>query len=116
MIGVPPKRRIDRAGVVDPVGAARALADEVNARKAGFSPKPPIYAIGSQVNATGVANFKKSRRTWDKLPFVPEGCTKLITQVASEGRQTSSLPPPTSRSTAPRASCTARAATWPASR
>lgn len=88
IIGVPPKRRIERqAGVVDPVGAARAIADEAAARKAGFSPKPPIYTIGSQVNSTGVANFQKSRSTWDKLPSVPEACNKLIETIANEKRE-----------------------------
>lgn len=53
-------------------GAARAKSDEDTAKSLGFSPEPPVYEIGTKVNAIGVANFRQSRTDWDALPSLPE--------------------------------------------
>lgn len=49
----------------------RALADEAAAKAAGFSLRPPVYGIGTAVNATGERNFRQSRREFEALPFAP---------------------------------------------
>lgn len=67
-------------------GAARAKADEAAAKAAGFSVAPPVYEIGSLVNAIGVENFRASRSEYEAMPSVAEACEKLIKQVASECR------------------------------
>src|SRR5262249_44725834 len=64
----------------------RALADEAAARAAGFSLRPPIYAIGTAVNATGVKNFRQSRRDLEALPFATDACADLASRVEGERR------------------------------
>lgn len=49
------------AEVVCKVGAQRAAADEALARQLGFSPKPPVFEIGTVVNSVGVDNFQIGR-------------------------------------------------------
>lgn len=68
-------------------GKARAMADEVLAVESGWSLAPPVYTIGSLVNATGVANFKASRIEHDEKPSVSEACGKLIDVVKAENRK-----------------------------
>jgi hypothetical protein len=76
-----------RNGVdVDPDGADRARADEAAARAAGFSPKPPIYQIGTLVNEIGVENFKASRAAHDAKPLLAEAVEKLVSRVEAERR------------------------------
>ena len=50
----------------------RALADEAAARLAGFSLRPPIYALGTAVNATGVENFRQSRQAFESMAFATD--------------------------------------------
>jgi hypothetical protein len=76
-----------RNGVdVCPDGAARAKADEDAARAAGFSPKPPIYQIGTLVNELGIENFKASRADHDAKPLLGDAVAKLIATVQAERR------------------------------
>lgn len=77
-----PRNGID----VDPDGADRARADEAAARAAGFSPKPPIYQIGTLVNELGIANFKASRAAHDAKPLLVDAVAKLVTAVEAERR------------------------------
>jgi len=68
-------------------GKARAEADEVDAVANGWSLASPIYAIGSVVNATGVANFRASRIAHDEKPSVTEACEKLVNLIQAEDRK-----------------------------
>jgi hypothetical protein len=63
-----------------------ALADEAAAKAAGFSLRPPVYAIGTAVNATGERNFRQSRRDFEALPFASDACGDLAAQVEAERR------------------------------
>lgn len=67
-------------------GKLRAESDEAAAIAAGWSLKPPVYAIGSRVNSTGVANFRASREDHDSKASVTEACENLITLVGGEKR------------------------------
>ena len=64
----------------------RALADEAAAKDGGFSLKPPVYAIGTAVNATGERNFRQSRREFEALPFATDACGDLAQRVEAERR------------------------------
>jgi len=64
----------------------RALADAAAAKAAGFSLRPPIYAIGTAVNATGERNFRQSRRDFEALPFATDACAALAEGVEAERR------------------------------
>lgn len=68
-------------------GKRRAEEDEAAAVAAGWSLKPPVYAIGSQVNSTGVANFRASRQEHDEKASVTEACGNLIDLVTKEDRK-----------------------------
>lgn len=68
-------------------GKRRAEEDEAAAVAAGWSLAPPVYAIGSQVNSTGVANFRASRQEHDDKPSVMDACGKLIDLVEKEDRR-----------------------------
>lgn len=74
-------------GAISAEGKARAEEDERLAVEAGWSLKPPVYAIGSKVNSTGVANFRASRCEHDAKPSVTEACTKLVELVEKEDRR-----------------------------
>ena len=65
----------------------RAVADEALARESGFAPKDPVYAIGTPVNELGVANFKRSRQDFDKLPTVEQAMRRLGDKVRAEARE-----------------------------
>lgn len=72
---------------VDAAGAARATADEKLVKSLGFSPKPPVYQIGTTVNSIGVDNFRASREEWSTLPTIPELARSFSTRVAAEKRE-----------------------------
>jgi hypothetical protein len=74
------------AGAVDAEGAARAKADEVAAVSIGLSPKPPVYEIGSRVNSTGVANFKRSAEKHEEKPWLTDLSKTFDAQIAAEQR------------------------------
>lgn len=71
---------------VDPVGAARAAADEALAKSLGFSPAPPVFEIGTVVNTIGVANFRRSRQEWSAMPSLPELARNFSDRIALEQR------------------------------
>jgi hypothetical protein len=64
----------------------RAMADETAAIEAGFAIRPPLYAIGTAVNATGVNRFRQSRSAFEALPFATDACGELARQVEAERR------------------------------
>lgn len=68
-------------------GKARAQADQADAEAAGWSLKPPVYAIGSRVNSTGVANFRASRQDHDDKATLNEACGKLVDLIKAEDRR-----------------------------
>jgi len=72
---------------VDAAGAARAQADETLAKSLGFSPAPPVFEIGTVVNSTGVANFRRSRTEWEALPSLPELARTFTDRIAAERRE-----------------------------
>jgi len=51
----------------------RALTDEADVSRRLLA-APRLYAIGTQVNATGERNFRQSRREFDALPFATDVC------------------------------------------
>lgn len=67
-------------------GAARATADEKIAKGLGFNPAPPVYAIGTVVNSTGVANFRQSRGDWQNSPSLPDLARSFTDKIANELR------------------------------
>jgi hypothetical protein len=75
-----------RAGSIDAEGAARATSDEEGARSIGLSPRPPVYEIGSRVNAMGVKNFRRSRDKWEAMPTLPELASTFGDRIANEQR------------------------------
>lgn len=77
----------DEAGRVDAAGAARATADEKTAKSLGFSPKPPVFEIGTTVNSIGVENFRRSRADWKALPALPELSKTFGDRVKAEKRE-----------------------------
>lgn len=70
----------------------RIEADEAAARVAGFAPKPPLYAAGTPVNATGEHNYKVSRRKFEDLPSATMALKKLQNEIEQENRQDVFLP------------------------
>lgn len=78
-----PSQDVER---VDAAGAARATADEKLAKSLGFSPKPPVFEIGTVVNTIGVDNFRRSRQDWAKLPSLPELARNFSDRIAAEQR------------------------------
>lgn len=72
---------------VSPEGKARAQADEVAARAAGFTPAPPLYEIGRLVNHVGVENFRSSQMDYENMATVDQACGHLQATVAAENRK-----------------------------
>jgi hypothetical protein len=72
---------------VDAAGAARAKADEDQAKALGFSPAPPVFEIGTTVNSLGVANFRRSRQEWENMPSLPELARTFSDRIAAERRE-----------------------------
>src|SRR5262249_54439587 len=77
---------MDAPGPIDSPDAERARSDEAAAREAGFSLRPPIFALGTAVNATGERNFRQSRRAFEELPFADDACAALARTVEGERR------------------------------
>lgn len=68
-------------------GRARALADREAAVKAGFTLKDTLYAIGTRVNETGVANARRSREEYDARPDANEALLAFERRIAAERRR-----------------------------
>lgn len=73
--------------VVDKVAEGRILLHDEEARKAGFSPAQPLFAIGTRLAEVGKDNFKQSRLEYEQMPTVEEALTGLIETVRNEQRQ-----------------------------
>lgn len=67
-------------------GKLRSESDQIAALEAGFAPAPPVYAIGTRVNATGVENAARSQVEHNAKPFARDAARQLIAQVRAEGR------------------------------
>jgi hypothetical protein len=65
----------------------RAEDDEMLALTNGFSPKPPVFELGTPVNNWGVDNARKSRKNWEELPLAQDDCVSYIDIINSEDRQ-----------------------------
>lgn len=65
---------------------ARLLEQEEMARAAGLSLPPPVYALGTPVNSTGVANFRAKRSAWENRPGFGSVCTDAIERIRAERR------------------------------
>ena len=80
-------RLVIRPGVdVDPEAVERLTEQEAAARAAGFSPAPPMYALGTRVLPIGADNFRRSRMEFDSLPRADVALAGLIDRVAREQR------------------------------
>lgn len=64
----------------------RAETDEYYAKLNGFSPKPPIYKLGTPINSWGVSNLKNSRKHWEELPLTIDDCEQHIDLIDKENR------------------------------
>jgi hypothetical protein len=74
-------------GELDAKGRDRSNAARFELRANGFSPAPPVYAVGSRVNELGVRNAESSRVEYDALARVSEYCGALIQTVIDEHRK-----------------------------
>ena len=64
----------------------RIEADEKAALAAGWAPRPPMYAAGTEVIQEGNNNFQRSRRDFDELPGANEAFVEAEQVVRAEGR------------------------------
>lgn len=83
----PPAPATVRAGEINETGKARAERDRAAMIAAGFIPDATVYAIGSQVNSTGVDNARKYRAEWEKNPDIREPLTLTRDMVKRENRK-----------------------------
>lgn len=65
----------------------RLIEDEAAARRAGWAPAPPVYALGTPIIDYGKNRWKTGRREWEKTPPTVEGLTAVIQRVAEERRE-----------------------------
>ncbi len=72
---------------VNPVAAGRILVHDEEARKAGFSPATPYFAVGTELVEVGRENFRQSRLKFDAMPPATEALEGLIKTVEQEQRQ-----------------------------
>lgn len=71
---------------VSELGAARATADAVKLTQLGFVVPPPLYAVGSLVNSTGVENATRKRLEHDAKPLLGEAVAAFERLIATEKR------------------------------
>lgn len=65
----------------------RILVHDEEARKAGFAPATPYFAIGTRLAEVGKDNFRQSRIAFEHMPTVGDAMAELVEQVKSEKRQ-----------------------------
>ena len=82
----PPAPAKVREGEINETGKARAERDRAAMLAAGFLPDATVYAIGSQVNSTGVENARKYRKEWEQNPDIREPLTLTRDMVKREQR------------------------------
>ena len=71
---------------VSELGAARATADMLKLTQLGFVETPTLYAIGSLVNSTGVANASRKRLEHERKPFLGQADADFGRLIAAEKR------------------------------
>lgn len=86
-----PGRDRDRDEWIDAEAERRIAADVARATAAGFVMGQPVYAAGTVVNSTGVANARKSRAEHDALPTAGAALHALIRRVEAEERSDVSI-------------------------
>jgi hypothetical protein len=72
---------------INPVNLSRAEQDYQTALKSGFSPKQPLYRLGTPVNEWGRNNLKLSRQRWEENPLTQDDCDKHIELIRKEERE-----------------------------
>lgn len=82
-VAAPVDQNVER---IDEIGKARATADAKLAASLGLPVGETVYALGTVVNSTGVANFKASRLDWSSNPTLPELARSFSDQIADERR------------------------------
>ena len=75
------------AAVVCPAGKTRAQRDRDAALAAGFALPPPVYALGTVVNQTGVDNARRSRIDHEQQPLVGDYCAAFVGRILAEKRR-----------------------------
>jgi hypothetical protein len=76
-----------RGVTVDGDGKARSETDRAAAEAAGYKTAETVYARGTMVNATGVANARASYAEWKAMPQTTKACEALEAQVQAEDRR-----------------------------
>lgn len=74
-------------GTVNKVAEGRILVHDEEARKAGFSPEQPYFALGTRLIEVGKENFRTSRMKYEQMPSAEEALTGLIETVRAENRR-----------------------------
>lgn len=72
---------------INDTAAQRILVHDEEARKAGFSPAVPYFAIGTRLVQAGMDAFRQSRLAYDRMPSAETALEGLITTVQAEKRQ-----------------------------
>jgi hypothetical protein len=72
---------------VSELGAERATRDAQTLTSLGFVVPPPIYAVGSLVNSTGVENAKRKRLEHDKKPLLGDAVAQFCEVIRKENRR-----------------------------
>lgn len=78
---------IVKPGEVDQEAVERLREQEEAAHAAGFSVRPPVFALGTRVVEVGADNFRRSREEFEALPYAQEALARLVDRVADERRQ-----------------------------
>lgn len=82
-----PAERIVVASVPILDRTARLIEDEAAARRAGWAPAPPVFALGTPIIDYGRNRWKTQRREWENTPPTVEGLSAIIERVAEERRE-----------------------------
>ena len=65
----------------------RLQQQEKVSKKAGFALADPIYALGTRVNSTGVANARLVQSEWEDLPLLQDALSDFSNRIAQEQRR-----------------------------
>jgi hypothetical protein len=72
---------------VSALGAERATRDATTLTALGFTVPPPLFAVGSLVNQTGVENAKRKRLAFEALPALKPALYDFRAKILSENRR-----------------------------
>lgn len=78
---------------VSELGAARATADAAKLTELGFTVPPPLYAVGSLVNSTGVANATRKRIEHNARPVLGDAVADFCNIIRAENRRDIEIEP-----------------------